>query len=127
MAASLTVPVTIDHCGRTMAANVVAFAIRWNGLLPEDRDVTWAVRVTRDDGGSQVELGHRRASGQSLQYVRDLATGRTQEVRPDADLDSAEITVRFPADVVGLAVEWPTWLAVLVVDGEDVASLAVTL
>ena len=126
MAASLTVPVTIEDCGRTIAARVVAFDIRWSGRLPEDRDVTWAVRVTHGDGESQVELGHRRAGERVWQYVRDLTTGRTQEVRPDADLENGEITVRFPADVVGLAVEWPTWQAVIEVDGEDIASLAVT-
>ena len=63
------------------------------------------------------------------QYARDLSTGRTQEVSPDADLglDAGEITVRFPADVVGLAVEWPSWQAVILVAGEDVATCALTL
>src|SRR3712207_4491939 len=99
----MTAPVTIDHCGRTIAASVVAFDIQWTGELPEDREVTWAVRVADARGGSHVELGLRRVGQQVSQYARDLSTGHTQEVRPDADLDGAEITVRFPTDVVGTA------------------------
>ena len=121
----MTPQVTIEHCGRTLAASVIAFDIRWTGALPTDRDLTWAVRVGSGDGESGVELGHRRAGGRTSQYVRDLSSGRTQEVRPDADLGPEEITVRFPADVVGQATEWPTWRAVIEVDGADVTSLAV--
>ena len=121
----MTAPVMIDHCGRTIAASVVAFDVRWTGALPEGHDVTWAVRVTSDDGASQVELGHRRTGQVVAQYVRDLTTGRTQEVGADADLDADGITVRFPAEVVGQAVEWPTWQAVIGVDGVEVTSLAV--
>lgn len=123
----MTAPVTIDHCGRTVAASVVAFDIQWTGELPAGRDVTWAVRVTSPDGGEEVELGHRRTENQVAQYVRDLATGRTSQVEPDADLDGTGITARFPADVVGVALEWPTWCAVIEVDGEDVTSLAVSV
>ena len=122
----MTAPVTIEHCGRTIAASVVAFDIRWSGVLPEDHEVTWAVRVTGDDVDDHVELGHRRDGRRLLQYALDLSTGRTQEVSPDADLDTGQITVRFPTDVVGLAVEWRTWHAVVAVDGEDVARLVVT-
>ena len=121
----MTAPVTIDHCGRTIAASVVAFDIQWTGELPEDREVTWAVRVADPRGDSQVELGLRRVGRQVSQYARDLSTGLTQEVRPDADLDGAEITVRFPTDVVGTAVEWPTWQAVIEVEGEDLTALTV--
>jgi hypothetical protein len=117
--------VSIDHCGRTIAASVVAYDIRWTGALPSDREVTWAVRVVSDDGMSQVELGHRRTGAQASQYALDLSTGRIQEVRPDADLNGDEITVRFPADVVGFAIEWPTWQAVIEVDRQDVTLLAV--
>jgi hypothetical protein len=123
----MTAPVTIDHCGRTIAASVVAFDIQWTGQLPEDREVTWAVRVADAGGGSQVELGHRRVGEHVWQYARDLSTGRIQEVSPDADLDDAEITVRFPTDIVGRAVEWPIWQAVIEVEGKDLTALAVTV
>ena len=123
----MTAPGTIEHCGRTIAASVVAFDIRWSGALPEDREVTWAVRVASQADDGHVELGHRRHGPRVSQYVRDLGTGRTQEVAPDADLDAGEITVRLPGDVVGGAVEWPRWQAVVAVDGEDVATLAVTV
>lgn len=49
---------------------------------------------------------------------------RPAEVRPDADLDAEKITVRFPASVVGVAVEWPSWQAVITVDAREVASSA---
>jgi hypothetical protein len=121
----MTGQVSIDHCGRTIAASVVAYDIRWTGELPTDREVTWAVRVVSDDGASQVELGHRRAGGRVSQYALDLSTGRTQEVPANADLNGDEITVRFPTDVVGVAIEWPTWQAVIEVDRQDVTLLAV--
>ncbi len=121
----MTDQVTIDHCGRTIAASVVAFDMKWTGDLPAGREVTWAVRVASGDGESQVELGHRRAAGRSSQYALDLATGRHQEVGVDADLQADQITVRFPSDVVGVATEWPIWKAVIEVDGRDVTSLAV--
>jgi hypothetical protein len=123
----MTPALTIEHCGRTIAASVVAFDIRWSGELPADSEVTWAVRVTSGDTDENVELGHRRSGGRVSQYARDLSTGRTQEVSPDADFDAGEITVRFPADVVGLAIEWPTWKAVIEVAGEEVSALAVTV
>jgi hypothetical protein len=123
----MTRPVTIEHCGRTAAASVVAFDIQWSGDLPPNREVTWAVRVASQDVDGQVELGHRRSGGGTSQYALDLSTGRRQDVGVDADLQDDEITVRFPTEVVGLAVEWPTWQAVIAVDGEDVASLAVPL
>src|SRR3712207_3178218 len=105
----MTATLSIDHCGRTAAASVVAFDIQWSGDLPADREVTWAVRVTSDDVDGRGELGHRRSGSGASQYALDLSTGRRQEVGVDADLQEDEITVRFPAEVVGLAVEWPTW------------------
>jgi hypothetical protein len=116
--------VEIEHCGRTVAADLVAFAIRWSGELP-DHEVTWSVRVTSEDGREHVELGYARTSGGASQFALDAATGRRQEVAEDADLDDHEITVRFPADVVGVAIEWPTWQAVISVAGQDAAALAV--
>lgn len=121
----MTGQVAIEHCGRTTAAAVVAFDIQWSGDLPPDREVTWAVRVASPDGDGRVELGHQRSGAGTSQYALDLTSGRRQEVGVDADLEDGEITVRFPTDVVGLAVEWPTWQAVIEVGGEDVASLAV--
>ena len=121
----MTGPLSIEHCGRTTAAAVVAFDIRWSGDLPPDRDVTWAVRVASVDGSERVELGHRRSGGGTSQYALDLTTGRRQDVGPDADVQDGEVTVRFPADVVGVVVEWPIWQAVIAVGGEDVASQAV--
>ncbi len=121
----MTDQVTLEHCGRTIAASVVAFDLKWAGDLPAGREVTWAVRVVSGDGESQVELGHRRSAGRTSQYALDLASGRSQEVGVDADLQADEITVRFPSDVVGVAADWPTWKAVIEIDGCDVTSLAV--
>lgn len=121
----MTGQVTIDHCGRTTAAAVVAYDIRWSGELPADQAVTWAVRVGSEAGDGRVELGHQRSAAGTSQYALDLTTGRRQDVGPDADVQDGEITVRFPAAVVGVAVEWPTWQAVIAIGGEDVASLVV--
>jgi hypothetical protein len=33
--------------------------------------------------------------------------------------------VRFPAEVVGVAVEWPVWTTVLTIEGEDVSHMVV--
>ena len=123
----MTAPVRIEHCGRTVASSVVAFDIRWAGELPEEAVVSWVVRVTSEDSGSRLELGHRRDRGRPEQYARDVTTGRVEDDEPDADLEEGGITVRFPLDVVGVAVEWPTWQAVITVDGEDVSSRTVTV
>src|SRR4051794_9501431 len=104
--------VEIEHCGRTVAADLVAFSMRWSGEVPV-RAATWAVRVTSEDGREQVELGYERAPSGASQFVLDASTGRRQEVAEDADLHDQDITVRFPADVVGVAIEWPTWQAVI--------------
>jgi hypothetical protein len=45
---------------------------------------------------------------------------------PDAEVGSAGITARFPTNVVGVAVEWPVWRAVITVDGADVAEQVAT-
>ena len=36
-------------------------------------------------------------------------------------MGEGEVTARFPAEVVGVAVEWPLWTAVVSVDGQVVA------
>jgi hypothetical protein len=53
--------------------------------------------------------------------VLDGVSGRRHDLAEDADLSDDELVVRFPANVVGVAVEWPVWTAVITVDGDDVA------
>jgi hypothetical protein len=84
--------------------------------------------VTNQEGTESVDLGYQRGNGaDDTQFVDDPASGRREEVPADADLSDGEITVRFPTEVVGVAVEWPVWKAVIVVDGTPVASEVVTL
>lgn len=112
----------ILECGRTMAGAFIAFSIRWDGDLPSEGTVSWSMVVTSGDGSDELRLGYERAGGSfSQQYVDDRASGRRQPVEEDADLKDDEITARFPASVVGVAVEWPVWRAVIAVDGTDVA------
>jgi hypothetical protein len=84
-------------------------------------DVQWSMVVA--DGEEEVRLVHGRRTGGAEQYVVGL-TGR-EDTEPDADLSEGQITVRFPADLVGVAVEWPVWTAVLTVAGEDVSQRVV--
>ena len=107
----------MTDCGRTVAGEVVAFSIEWEG--EPAGEVTWAVRVTSADRTETVELGYERGPAGDQQYAE--ANGRRQGVDPDADLDDGSITARFPAEVVGVAIEWPVWTAVVRVDGEVVA------
>lgn len=122
--------VEITGCGRTIAAGVVAFTVRWAGPLPASGTVLWAARVTGPDGREAVQLGYERASQggtpAARQYVEDLTSGRVQDLAPDAEVGAAEVTVRFPASAVGVAAEWPTWQAVLEVDGAELATQAIT-
>ena len=118
--------VEITGCGRTIAADVVAFTVRWSGEPPSSRTVTWAARVTGPDGREAVELGYQRSATEEHQYVADLLTGKRQELAPDLEMDAGELTARFPASVVGVAVEWPTWHAVIAVDGNRLATRAIT-
>lgn len=120
--------VTIEHCGRTVAADVVAFDVVWSGELPEGSPVVIAAVVTSDDGEEAVELCHERASGPreaEAQYVVDQVTGRRRDVHPDATYGDREVTVRFSAEVVGVAVDWPIWQAVVRVGGEEIARKAI--
>ena len=115
--------VSIGHAGRTITGDLVAFDVRWEGSLP-GASVVWSMVVS--DGASEVRLSHERAGDEAVgQYVVDSASGRRSDVDVDADVQDDEITARFPADVVGVAVEWPVWVAVVTVDGQDVAHQAV--
>ena len=105
----------IEHAGRTISGGFVAFDIRWEGDLPPGAEVQWAMVVS--EGNEEVVLVHARKGDDVAQYVVGRA-GR-DDLRPDADVSDREITARFPAEVVGVAVEWPVWTAVLTVDGED--------
>ena len=111
----------ITNCGRTVSGDFVAWDVRWDGELPADVDVQWSMVVA--DGEEEVRLVHGRRGDVAEQYVVGAA-GR-EDVDADADLSGGEITVRFPADVVGVAVEWPVWTAVLTVAGEDVSQRVV--
>jgi hypothetical protein len=108
----------IRECGRTVGGGVVAFTIAWDGELTGG--VAWVVTVTADDSGERVALVHERVDGGfSAQYVE--AEGRRRDVGEDATIGDDDITARFPADVVGVAVDWPVWKAALVVDGTAVS------
>ena len=115
--------VTIKHCGRTLAGDYVAFDIQWEGKMPSARSLGWGMVVTGPDGQETVRLEHVQTEGTPTQYV-EAAAGRV-EMDADADVDDGEITVRFPANVVGVAVEWPVWTAVLTADGQELATCVV--
>jgi hypothetical protein len=112
----------ILHAGRTVTKVVVAFDVSWDGDLSSAGSVLWSMSVTSHDGSETVELGYRRtADGFAEQYVHDLSGEREQTFDEDADFRDGEITVRFPTSSVGVATTWPTWRAVINVDGQDVA------
>ncbi len=111
----------IVSCGRTVTGDLVAFDIAWDGDAAEDADLRWSMVVSSGAEEDVVELGHARSGETSTQYVADRSSARRHEVDADADLRDHEITVRFPAQVVGVAREWPMWKAVLRVDGAVVA------
>jgi hypothetical protein len=113
--------VDITECGRTVAGDVVAFTVEWDG--EPSGEVVWAVRITSADQAETVELGFARGAAGDQQYVE--GDGRRQEVETDADLGDGELTARFPAEVVGVAVEWPVWSTVVRVDGDVVAERVV--
>lgn len=120
--------VQITHCGRTITGNLVAFDIRWEGALG-GATVLWSAMLTSEDGHERLQLGHERAADGTFrsQFVFYGASATQQDVPEDADLRDGEITLRFPADIVGVAVEWPVWKAVITVDGEDVDSKVLAL
>ncbi len=115
----------VNHCGRTVASDVIAFDIQWEGPLPAARTMAWSMVVTGPDGRETVRLVHERTGEQVSQHVQ-AASGRV-EVAPDADVDEGEVTVRFPVEVVGAAVDWPVWTAVMTADGQELASCVVPL
>ena len=115
--------VTIKHCGRTLAGDFVAFDIQWEGTLPAARSLTWEMVVTAPDGDETVQLTYQQVDGSAGQHV-EAASGRV-ELDADADVDDGEVTVRVPANVVGVAVEWPVWTAVITADGQELASCVV--
>jgi hypothetical protein len=113
--------VQILGCGRTVGGGLVAFDIRWDGEVPDNEPVLWSMEIS--NGEESVLLGHQRNGGTFVtQFVDASSTGRREEVPEDADRGDGEMTVRFPAELVGVAVEWPVWKAVIAVDGSEVAS-----
>lgn len=117
--------VQILGCGRTVAGDVVAYDLQWEGDLPGG-SVVLAMDVT--DGEQTVRLGHERRDGVFVaQYVEEPESGRRRDVDEDADLDTSGVTVRVPANLVGVAAEWPAWTGVVVVDGDEVSRKAVPL
>ena len=115
----------ITHCGRTITGNIVGIDIQWSGRLDPQQSVVWSMFVSSEDGADEVHLGHLRAGDSIEQFVDDRSSGRRQSVEPDADVSDAEIVIRFPANVVGVAIEWPVWKAVIAVDGQDIATRVV--
>ncbi len=112
----------ILHAGRTITDVVVAFDVSWDDDLSAAGAVLWSMLVSSQDGSETIELGYRRTPDGSVeQYVHDLSGKRQQAVDEDADLRDGEITVRFQTSSVGVATTWPTWRAVINVDGRDVA------
>ena len=117
--------VTIKHCGRTVAGNFVAFDIQWEGRLPDARSLAWAMVITAPDGKETVRLTLQQVAGRAAQHVE--ATSGRVELDADAEVDDGEVTVRFPANVVGVAVEWPVWTAVMEADGHELSTCVVPI
>ena len=114
----------IRECGRSIGGGTVVFDIEWEGELGAG-DQAFMVSITSSDGREQVRLVHARPGGGAppSQYV-EADAGR-QEVDVDADLADDHLTARFPAEVVGVAVEWPVWQAALMLDGSPVAEAVI--
>ncbi len=115
----------IVHCGRTVSGEVVGIDISWEGDLSPQQSVLWSMIISSDDQAEEVHLGYLRSGDSVEQFVDDRTSGRRRSVDPDADVKDHEIVLRFPANVVGVAVEWPLWRAVLSVDGQEVVSRVV--
>ncbi len=115
----------IRHCGRTVAGDFIAFDIQWDGDLPAARSLAWGIVITAPDGKETVRLTLQQVDGQATQYV-EASSGRV-ELDADAEVDDGEVTVRFPANVVGVAVEWPVWTAVIEADGQELSTCVVPI
>lgn len=115
--------VQISHCGRTVTGGFVAFDIAWEGELTGST-ILWSVVIASEDSRERLQLGHERAGDGTFrsQFVFSGNSAEKEELEEDADLRDDGLTVRFPASVVGVAVEWPVWKAVVTVDGEDLDS-----
>ncbi len=117
----------IVRCGRTIAGGYVAYDVQWEGSI-EGSLVLWSLVISSADESESVRVVHERTDGEATgQYIEDLTTGSRQTVEPDADCRDQEITVRFPENLVGVAIEWPLWRVVLTVDGSDISSMIVPL
>src|SRR3954462_4615041 len=118
----------IPNSGRTPGGGVAAFTIRWGGSPPGPETPTWSVAFGGGGGSEGVRLVYECRDGDfAAQYVDETSTGRRRDVDENADLRDHQITVRFPADLVGVAVQWPVWKASVAVPGEDTATAVVTL
>jgi hypothetical protein len=115
----------ITDAGRTVTGAFVAFDIRWEGAPSEPDTATWSMAISEGDETVHLVYAHREGAFVA-QYVDDATTGRRIDVDENADLRDCEITIRFPVDVVGVAVEWPAWKASLAVPGEETATSVVT-
>jgi len=115
----------IVRTGQTVAGELVTFDIGWDDDLTGNESVLWSMIITSSDGEEIVQLGYKVVDDAfSAQFVNDWTTGREQTVDQDADARDREVTVRFPASIVGVAAAWPTWKAVINVNGIDVAERA---
>jgi len=112
----------IARTGQAVTGNLVTFDIGWDEDLTGNESVLWSMVITSPDGEETVQLGYQVIDDAFVaQFVNDWTTGREQKVDMNADIRDREITVRFPADIVGVAAEWPTWRAVINVNGTAVA------
>ena len=111
-------PAQIRECGRTVGGGIVVFDVTWDGDLTGGT-VAWVVTIDNEDASERVVLCHERTGDDVRQFV--AADGRQQDVRVDATVEDDHVTARFPAEIVGVAADWPVWKAVLVVDGTAVS------
>lgn len=105
----------IRECGRTIGGGIVVFDISWDGDLPAGK-VAWVVTIS-GDGDEQVALVHERTDGAFAAQYLQAGAGR-HDVEEDATVEDDHLTARFPADLVGVATQWPVWKAAVVVNGQ---------
>ncbi len=112
----------IRECGRTVGGGIVVFDITWDGTL-DGTTVAWVVTIDDADASERVVLCYEHSGGGGECTARQFvaADGRQHEVRVDATVEDDHVTARFPAEIVGVAADWPVWMAVLVVDGTAVS------